>query len=199
MTFYESRLQSQGITTIAGLDEAGRGPLAGPVVACCIIYHPGLLIEGLNDSKLLTPLKRGGIYDQIISHKDTNYALGIVEAQEIDKINILQATFLAMKEAANGLKDLEYILIDGNQLPNLPLKSEGIIKGDQKSITIAAASIIAKETRDKIMLEHHKTYPEYAFSKHKGYGTKIHKEALEKYGPCPIHRKSFAPIAKYFT
>ena len=104
-----------------------------------------------------------------------------------------------MREAANALKDLEYILIDGNQLPNLPVKSEGIIKGDQKSITIAAASIIAKETRDKIMQEHHKTYPEYAFNKHKGYGTKIHKEALEKYGPCLIHRKSFAPIAKYYS
>lgn len=196
MTRYEDALCKKGVKIIAGIDEAGRGPLAGPVVACCIIYHSGLLIEDINDSKLLTPSRRKKVYQQIISHPDTKYGLGIVEAEEIDRINILQATFLAMQKAADSLQDLEYILIDGNQLPELSVKSEGVIKGDQKSITIAAASIIAKEVRDEIMFRYQEIHPEYSFHKHKGYGTKIHKEALEKYGPCPIHRKSFRPVAE---
>lgn len=196
MNLFERRLLSSGYPIIAGVDEAGRGPLAGPVVAACVIYHEGLLIPGLNDSKKILPDKRALIYDQIVSHTATQYGIGIVDAQEIDQINILQATFLSMKRAVESIQSpISYLLIDGNQLPNIPHKKEAIVKGDEKSISIAAASIIAKEVRDRIMEEYSKQYPEYLFDKHKGYGTKLHKEAIAKYGPCKIHRKSFRPIS----
>lgn len=200
MTSFENRLISCGIINVVGVDEAGRGPLAGPVVAACVLYHVDLLMKGLNDSKKLTPSTRASLYNRIISHKVIKYGVGIADAEEIDRINILQATLLAMQRAIDVLsKELSdpnnsYFLIDGNQLPNIPYKKKGIIRGDQKSLSIAAASIIAKETRDQMMDEYHNQYPEYCFNKHKGYGTKIHKEALVRYGPCPIHRKSFRPV-----
>ncbi|GJM15432.1 MAG: hypothetical protein DHS20C13_07590 [Thermodesulfobacteriota bacterium] len=190
---YEKEIWAKGKIP-AGVDEAGRGPLAGPVVAAAVVLPDDCIIEGLDDSKKLTHTKRARIYKAIESLA-ISYAIGIVEPEEIDRINILQAALLAMEISVKKLTTKpDYLLIDGNQRTSLLLMQETIVKGDSKSCSIAAASIIAKVTRDLIMEEYHKQYPEYNFKGHKGYPTKEHYEAIKEHGPCPIHRKSFRGV-----
>lgn len=173
---------------IAGCDEAGRGPLAGPVVVAACKMPLEFIIEGINDSKKITFEKREKLYDKIITCAD--YSIVAIDENVIDEINILEATKKAMRESILSLKDVDLVLVDAVNL-NLTVGTESIIKGDAKSYNIAAASILAKVYRDRFMLEIDKKYPQYGFASHKGYGTKAHIEALKKYGPCPIHRKSF--------
>lgn len=190
--YYEHTAQERGYALICGVDEAGRGPLAGPVCAAAVILPPDLEIEGLNDSKKLTEKKRDALYD-IITEKALAYGIAMATEQEIDEINILQATFLAMKRAVEQLSlRPSFVLVDGNREPDLgdlPLKT--IVKGDSLSANIAAASILAKVTRDRYMVEMDARYPQYGFAVHKGYGTQKHYEALRQYDACPIHRRSF--------
>jgi ribonuclease HII len=188
--YFEDSIRGQGYCLIAGLDEAGRGPLAGPVVAGCVILNPHVIIPGLNDSKKLTEGQRDRLCKSICESA-SDFGVGIVDADEIDRINILEATKKAMLLAVEDLKaPPDYLLIDALTLGiNIPQK--GLIKGDSRSASIAAASIIAKVTRDRIMVRYHELYPEYGFCGHKGYGCKSHMEAIKKFGPCPIHRKSF--------
>ncbi len=188
---YESKASAMGYGNICGVDEAGRGPLAGPVYAAAVILPQGLVIEGLNDSKKLSEKKRELLYDKVIENAIA-WSVGIATEQEIDEVNILQATYLAMRRAVEGLEvKADYALIDGNRMPPLSIDGETVIKGDALSMSIAAASIIAKVSRDRFMLEIDKEYPEYQFSKHKGYGTALHYEMIEKYGISPVHRRSF--------
>ncbi len=189
---YEQKAVDAGYKVICGIDEAGRGPLAGPVHAAAVVLPIGLEIEGLNDSKKLTEKKREQLFD-IICEKAIDYSIGVATEQEIDEINILNATFLAMHRAVEGLKiKPDYALIDGNQYPKIPfVMEETVVKGDAKSMSIAAASILAKVSRDRFMLEKAREYPQYQFEKHKGYGTKVHYEAIRQYGPSPIHRHTF--------
>ncbi|KAG6559375.1 Ribonuclease HII [Candidatus Rhabdochlamydia oedothoracis] len=196
MTRYERALYKQGYARLAGVDEAGRGPLAGPVVAAACVLPKNILICGVDDSKKLTAAERSTIFAAIIKLDGIDYAMGIVSAEVIDRINILQATFEAMRIALSGLKNsADYLLVDGNQfIPKVTIPGKAIIKGDATSQSIAAASILAKKTRDDLMQDYHKQWPEYGFSQHKGYPTKKHLEALEHFGPCPIHRLSFAPL-----
>jgi len=195
LCIYEDRARKRGLRAIAGIDEAGRGPLAGPVVAAACILPEDLLLEGVDDSKKLNALKRFELYRKITEDSRICYGIGVVEAVIIDQINILRATFEAMLVAVAHLaKTPDYLLIDGNQLPSFKIPSEGIIKGDALSQSIAAASIIAKETRDQIMSHYHTLWPNYGFAKHKGYATEEHLAAIRLYGPSPIHRKSFEPI-----
>jgi len=196
MTQYERALYKQGYARLAGIDEAGRGPLAGPVVAAACVLPKGILICGVDDSKKLTAAERSAIFAALIKLDGIDYAIGIVSAKIIDRINILQATFEAMRIALSGLKaSADYVLVDGNQfIPKVLTPGKAIIKGDASSQSIAAASILAKKTRDDLMQDYHKLWPEYGFSQHKGYPTKKHLEALESFGPCPIHRLSFAPL-----
>ena len=194
--FHESRLWEQGVSHIAGIDEAGRGPLAGPVVAAAVIFHPDSYIEGVNDSKKLSPNKREALAS-IISKEAVSISTGIVDEREIDRINILQATYQAMRQAVSGLSvQPEQILVDGHAIPNMLIRQTAIPGGDRQVFSIAAASIIAKVTRDRMMKEADEKYPQYGFAQHKGYGTKFHMEALKVYGACAIHRKSFAPVAR---
>lgn len=190
---YENNALLNGYKTVCGIDEAGRGPLAGPVYAAAVILPTGLEIDGLNDSKKLSEKKREMLFD-IICEKAIAYSVGIATEKEIDEINILNATFLAMKRAVEGLEiKPDYALVDGNRYPNInsDIKEEVVVKGDAKSMSIAAASILAKVSRDRFMLEMTQKYPEYCFEKHKGYGTKLHYEKLAEFGPSPIHRMSF--------
>lgn len=189
---FEQNALNAGYKVICGIDEAGRGPLAGPVHAAAVILPMGLEIEGLNDSKKLSEKKREQLFD-VICEKAIDYSIGIATEKEIDEINILNATFLAMHRAVEGLKiKPDYALIDGNQYPKIPfVAEETVVKGDAKSMSVAAASILAKVSRDRFMLEKAKEYPQYQFEKHKGYGTKLHYEMLAEYGPSPIHRMSF--------
>lgn len=191
----ENSLYSDEIRLIAGVDEAGRGPLAGPVCAAAVILPKDLLIPGLNDSKKLTEKKRDELYD-IILEKAEAYSIAMASEQEIDEVNILQATFLAMRRALDGLAIRpDLALIDGNRETDFGLPVKTVVKGDSLSANIAAASILAKVTRDRLMEEYDKQYPEYGFAVHKGYGTKRHYAALDEHGQCPIHRKSF--LKKY--
>ena len=180
------------VGVFCGADEAGRGPLAGDVYAAAVILDPNNPIEGLNDSKKLTEKKREKLYDEIIE-KAENYCIAKATIAEIEEINILQAAMLAMKRAVLGLEqDVNMVLVDGNKTPSdMPYECRAIVKGDGTSASIAAASILAKVTRDRYMVEAAEKYPEYGFEKHKGYGTKLHREMLLKYGPCEIHRPSF--------
>jgi ribonuclease HII len=189
---YEENAINAGYKVVCGIDEAWRGPLAGPVHAAAVILPIGLEIEGLNDSKKLSEKKREQLFD-IICEKAIDYSIGIASEKEIDEINILNATFLAMHRAVEGLKIRpDYALIDGNQYPKIPFViEETVVKGDAKSMSIAAASILAKVSRDRFMLEKTKEYPQYEFEKHKGYGTKLHYEKIREFGPSPIHRMSF--------
>ena len=198
MFFFEEHYRLLGFQAIGGVDEVGRGPLAGPVVAACCIIGEGVeLPEGVDDSKKLSRKKRRLIYDQLREIEGVNYALGIVEADKIDEINILQASHLAMRKAVNAMKvKPDYLLIDGLPVPGFEQDSRSIVKGDSRSVSIAAASILAKEFRDDLMIEYSKKYPEYGFEKHMGYGTKLHMEALRNCGTCPLHRRSFAPVRK---
>lgn len=189
---YEESAIQAGYKVICGIDEAGRGPLAGPVYAAAVVLPLGLEIEGLNDSKKLSEKKREALFD-VICEKAVDYSIGIATEEEIDEINILNATFLAMHRAVEGLKTKpDYALVDGNQYPKIPfVTEETVVKGDAKSMSIAAASILAKVSRDRFMLEKAKEYPQYEFEKHKGYGTKLHYEKIIEFGPSPIHRRSF--------
>ena len=188
---YEARAAENGYTAVCGVDEAGRGPLAGPVCAAAVILPQGLVIEGLNDSKKLSEKKREMLYDKVTENA-LAWSVAFASEAEIDEINILQATFLAMKRAVEGLGiKADYALIDGNRMPPLDINGETVIKGDSLSMSIAAASIIAKVTRDRLMLEIDKEYPQYLFLQHKGYGTALHYEMLEKHGISPVHRRSF--------
>lgn len=181
-------------TIIAGVDEAGRGPLAGSVVAAAVILDPNQPIQGLMDSKKLSEKKRDALYALIQAHA-RSVGVGKASAQEIDDINILQATLLAMKRAVESLHiQPEEILVDGTHCPKVICKAEAMIKGDQKVEAISAASIIAKVTRDREMLALDQQFPGYGFAQHKGYGTKAHLAALQRLGPCEIHRRSFAPV-----
>ena len=189
--FYENKYISQGKNLICGVDEAGRGPLAGPVCAAAVIMPEGLIIEGVNDSKKLTAKKREKLFD-IIKNEAVCYSVAFASASEIDEINILNATHLAMTRAVEGLEKVpEVVLVDGNSLPKWYYDSEAIVKGDAVCHSIACASILAKVSRDRLMLLEAEKYPQYSFEKHKGYGTKVHVQALKEYGPCPIHRKTF--------
>ena len=189
--FYENKYISQGKKLICGVDEAGRGPLAGPVCAAAVIMPEGLIIEGVNDSKKLTAKKREKLFD-IIKNEAVCYSVAFASASEIDEINILNATHLAMTRAVEGLEKVpEVVLVDGNSLPKWYYNSEAIVKGDAVCHSIACASILAKVSRDRLMLLEAEKYPQYSFEKHKGYGTKVHVQALKEYGPCPIHRKTF--------
>ena len=188
---YENNAHNEGHLVVCGVDEAGRGPLAGPVFAGAVILPENYTHEILNDSKKLSEKKRDLVYDDIIRDA-ISWSVGIATEQEIDDINILNATFLAMKRADNGLNikpDLAFI--DGNRYANTGVKEITIVKGDSKCMSVAAASIIAKVSRDRFMQEVDKQYPQYQFSKHKGYGTKLHYEMIEQYGISPVHRKTF--------
>lgn len=188
---YEIVAMNKGFRTVCGVDEAGRGPLAGPVYAAAVILPTGLEIPGLNDSKKLSEKKREELFD-VITNVAISFSVGIATEKEIDEINILNATFLAMKRAINGLEICpDYAIIDGNRAPNSGIYEETVVKGDGKVMSVAAASVIAKVSRDRFMLKMAEEYPQYQFEKHKGYGTKLHYEMLEKYGISPIHRKSF--------
>lgn len=198
MVKYEKKVYKQGFKIIAGIDEAGRGPLAGPVVAAACILPKGLLIADVDDSKKLTPKVREKLFNQLTTNPAIHFGIGIIDSEEIDRINIYQATIQAMFRAIENLPlTPDYLLIDGMDLKH-PIPCLKIIKGDQLSQSIAAASIIAKETRDRIMRTYHDQWPNYCFDQHKGYGTEKHLKALEEHGPCPIHRRSFAPIKENF-
>ncbi len=188
---YENEAEAEGFSVVCGIDEAGRGPLAGPVCAAAVILPKGCVIDGVNDSKKLTEKKREALFD-VIKEKALAYSIAVADEKEIDEINILQATYLAMRRAFEGL-DIkpDMALVDGNRDPLLGIPTKTIVKGDANSMSIAAASILAKVTRDRFMLEMDEKYPEYQFSKHKGYGTKLHYEMLTKYGASEIHRKTF--------
>lgn len=189
---FEKAAVNSGFICICGVDEAGRGPLAGPVCAAAVILPEGVVIEGLDDSKKLTEKKRERLYN-IIKQTAVAYSVAYGTLEEIETVNILEATYLAMNRAIEGLSvKPDFALIDGNRVPRgIKIPCETIVKGDSKSMSIAAASVLAKVTRDRLMLEYDKKYPEYNFKKHKGYGTKEHTELIKQYGPCEIHRLSF--------
>ncbi len=200
MSQCEKRLKAEGFVKIAGIDEAGRGPLAGPVVAAACILPEGALFENLNDSKQLSAEEREELFAKITVHPGLIYGVGIIDVKTIDRVNILQATFLAMRKAVKALSEKpDYLLIDGNQSPHFDIPTESIVEGDALSISIAAASIIAKVTRDLMMHELDAKYPKYGFKQHKGYATDQHLEAIKAHGPCPIHRKSFDPVKSMLT
>lgn len=180
--------------TFCGVDEVGRGSLAGPVVAAAVILPRYCQIAGVKDSKELTPKKRAKLFDQIKFHA-ISFGIGIVNHQVIDKINISKASFIAMKKAIAQLNPKpDFVIVDGFAIPDLPIANRGIIKGDKKSLSIASASILAKVTRDEIMKKFHVYYPDYGFDRHKGYATRKHIQALKRFGPIPIHRRSYAPV-----
>ena len=188
---YEAALRSEGYKAVCGVDEAGRGPLAGPVCAAACILPRNLEIPGLNDSKKLSEKKRDQLYD-VITREAVAWAVCLVDEKRIDEINILQATFEAMRGAVSRLDPQpDFCLVDGNRDPGLGIPTMTVVKGDSRCAAVAAASILAKVTRDRLMTELDKTYPEYGFAVHKGYGTKAHYAALDAHGLCPIHRRSF--------
>lgn len=194
---YENAWKQRGYTCIAGIDEAGRGPLAGPVSVAAVVLPEGFEHGDLNDSKQLTEAKRERIYEELVSCEDVRWSVALIHAEEVDSINILQATYVGMRRVALALQPQpEVVLIDGRPVPNFPIKQQALVKGDALSLSIAAASVIAKVTRDRLMLEAAGKYPQYGFEKHKGYGTKLHLAKLAEHGPCPLHRRSFAPIAQ---
>ncbi|MCI6388008.1 MAG: ribonuclease HII [Ruminococcus sp.] len=187
----ENEYREKGFNIICGVDEAGRGPLAGPVYAAAVILPSDCVIEGLNDSKKLTEKKREALFDEI-KEKALAYGIASADEKEIDEINILNATFLAMKRAIASLSVRPVLaLIDGNQKPHTDIEEVTVIKGDAKSMSIAAASVLAKVSRDRFMLEMAEKYPQYEFARHKGYGTKLHYEKIAQYGVCDIHRRTF--------
>lgn len=199
---FEKALWEQGATLVAGVDEAGRGPLAGPVVAAAVLFPHAWLtkgldsrLRGLNDSKQLTEEQREKFYEIITTHPEIRFGCAIVDAETIDQINILQATHRAMNLALEQLQPApQHVLVDGNPVKSMRFPNTPLVKGDARSYSIAAGSVIAKVTRDRLMLEYDKLYPGYGFAEHKGYGTPQHLAAIAALGPCPIHRKSFAPF-----
>ena len=191
---FEKEIRARGFRLVAGLDEAGRGPLAGPVVAAAVILPPRARLSGVDDSKKLSPKQREEAF-ALLQEKASAIGIGIVEAGEIDQMNIHQASLRAMEKAVAELPVVpDFLFIDGLHTLNLSLPQKAIVKGDQKCLSIAAASVVAKVTRDRIMTAYHEEYPEYNFVRHKGYGTKEHFQAIEKYGCCPLHRQSFRRI-----
>ena len=197
MRVYEKKKLADGYDLICGIDEAGRGPLAGPVVAGAVILSEDTYLAGLDDSKKLSEKKREELFDLIYKQAQA-VGVGIVEQSRIDEINILQATYEAMKKAISNLNITpNYLLIDAETIPQVDLPQKKKKKGDSKSVSIAAASIIAKVTRDRILVEYDEQYPEYGFAGHKGYGTQAHRQALKEFGPCPIHRKSYKIVQKH--
>lgn len=189
--YYENAAYEKGFTRVCGVDEAGRGPLAGPVCAAAVVLPRGMILDGVNDSKKLTEKKREMLFD-VITKEALDWSVAFATVQEIEEINILNAAMLAMKRAVEGLEGgADFAVIDGNKKPPLEIECEAVVKGDGKSMSVAAASILAKVSRDRILRQYALEYPQYGFEKHKGYGTKLHVEALKKYGPCEIHRPSF--------
>ena len=187
----ETTLYDRGYTAVCGVDEAGRGPLCGPVVAAACILPCGLVLEGLNDSKKLSEKKRDLLFEQI-KENAISYSIASASVEEIDQLNILEATLLAMRRAIAGLDTpADFALIDGNVDRDFPIDAKAVVSGDATSPSIAAASILAKVTRDRMCIELDAAYPQYGIAKHKGYGTKVHMQALREYGPAPIHRKQF--------
>ncbi len=187
----EEEIRTRGFTAVCGIDEAGRGPLAGPVVAAAVILPAGIQLPGVTDSKKITEKKRETLFDFV---KENALAWGVGEAseKEIDEVNILNATFLAMRRAVDALQTpADFALVDGNRISGLDIPSECVVGGDGKVLSIAAASILAKVTRDRYMREMAQQYPQYGFEKHKGYGTKAHYTAIAQYGICPLHRRTF--------
>ena len=194
---FENKARAQGYQFIAGVDEAGRGPLAGPVVAAAVVLPFDADLPGLNDSKKLSPAKREKLFPEI-KMQALAQAVAVVNPEVIDEINILQAARLAMKQSVEKLLlDPDLLLIDGNQKIDASIEQWVIVKGDAKSFFIAAASVLAKVTRDHIMEDYHRLYPNYEFARHKGYGTKLHKGLIAEYGPCPIHRRTFKGVTEY--
>jgi len=192
---HENEVRARGFSFVAGIDEAGRGPLAGPVVAAAAILPIGYTHLVLRDSKQLSPRQRDRLYDEIVSHTEIIWAVAVVAADEIDRINILRATHLAMRLATEQLAvQPDHVLIDGLAVKGFPKPQTPLVKGDALSFSIAAASIIAKVTRDRQMLDYDREYPAYGFAQHKGYGTEMHLERLREHGPCPIHRRTFLPV-----
>lgn len=188
---FEKEALAKGYKSVCGVDEAGRGPLAGPVCAAAVILPEGVIIDGVNDSKKLSEKKRESLFD-VIREQALSYSIAHATVDEIEEINILNATMLAMRRAIDGLDiKADYAMIDGNKIPPIDIDAECIVKGDAKSMSIACASILAKVSRDRLLYKYAEEYPMYGFDKHKGYGTKVHREAILKYGPCPYHRKSF--------
>ncbi len=188
---YEHRLWSRGLHYVAGVDEAGRGPLAGPVVAAAVVLHRGTSIEGVDDSKVLTPAERDRVYERVLQSA-AGVGVGMIGHRAIDEMNILRATMKAMAMAVGKLPVVpEYLLVDGPRYDDAAIPYTAIVDGDALCCSIAAASIIAKVTRDRLMIEYDRLYPEYGFARHKGYGTPEHIEALRRHGPCDIHRLSF--------
>lgn len=192
LTQFDTAIREEGFPVIAGVDEAGRGPLAGPVVAAAVILPPEVEIEGLNDSKKLTPARREALFT-VITQTAISYCVSGASVEEIESLNILQATFLAMRRAVEGLSvPVDLLLVDGNQMPvGLSVPARTVVKGDSQSASIAAASILAKVTRDRYMIQMDAQYPGYGFAQHKGYGTKAHYAALTQKGLSPLHRPSF--------
>ena len=196
---FEKRLYKQGIQRIAGIDEAGRGPLAGPVVAAAVILPPNFRLRGLNDSKQLSCLAREAYYEALVSNSEIVFGVGVASVAEIDQINILRATHLAMQRAVSGLVSFpEHLLIDGLPVSAFSLPQTAIVDGDARSFSIAAASVIAKVTRDRMMVSWHEEFPVYEFARNKGYGTPEHLEKLRSYGPCLLHRRTFGPVAQTY-
>jgi ribonuclease HII len=192
---YEVKARDQGYQFVAGVDEAGRGPLAGPVVAAAVILPLDTNLEGLDDSKKISPAKRDELFPKI---QTMIHGVAVVNQEVIDEINILQASRLAMKQAVEKLSSVPgLLLIDGNQKIDSSIEQWAIVKGDAKSFSIAAASVLAKVTRDRIMEDYHRLYPQYEFVRHKGYGTKLHRDLIAEHGPCPIHRRTFRGVTEY--
>ena len=189
----ERKAMRKGARLVCGIDEAGRGPWAGPVVAAAVVLDPKCIPHGLNDSKKLSEARREALFEPIMA--SARVGIGIAEVDRIDRDNILQATLWAMAQALDQIEGVALALVDGNRAPALPCPVQTIVEGDAKSLSIAAASIIAKVTRDRIMVGHDQAYPGYGFARHKGYGTALHQEALRRHGVTPLHRTSFAPIA----
>lgn len=194
---YERAARLQGISRVAGVDEAGRGPLAGPVVAAAVVFVELRAPRGLNDSKRLSPEARADYYAQLTAEAHICWAVSVQPVEVIDRLNILRASHLAMEQALAALDPaVEHALVDGLPIPNFPMPHTALVHGDARSFSIAAASVIAKVTRDRLMDEYDERFPEYGFRRHKGYGTPDHLARLRAHGPCPIHRRSFSPVAQ---
>lgn len=193
----EAAAYAEGRTRVCGIDEAGRGPLAGPVVAAAVVLPPSYELPGLNDSKKLTARRREALYEHLMADESVLKCVATATVAEIDELNILRATHLAMARAAQGLpQPVDFCLIDGLAVPGFPLPSANLVKGDARSLSIAAASVLAKVTRDRYMAQLAEQYPQYGFDRHAGYGTKAHLQAIHQYGITPHHRRSFAPVAQ---
>lgn len=196
---FELEALKKGFSCPVGIDEVGRGPLAGPVVAAACYLPQGIEMPGINDSKKLTAREREVLVKKVLQHPEIHFAMGSVASQEIDRLNILEATFVAMNEAVSKLDiSPDFLLIDGNRAPKTSIPYLTVIRGDARVKSIALASVIAKYHRDEMMREYHKEYPEYGFDVHKGYATEMHLKAIQKYGPSPIHRMSFSPLKDLF-